>query len=40
MNGFANVMQWHDWWWLMLGRVRFQSHRHTLVLCCRKTSLH
>jgi len=16
MNGFANVMQWHDWWWL------------------------
>jgi len=24
MDGFANVMQWHDWWWLW-------AHQHCLA---------
>jgi len=30
MDNFANVMQWHDWWWLW---ALFQSHTSPICNC-------
>jgi len=40
MDGFANVVQWHDWWWLWALEHCLAGYgfSHTLALYCRQTS--
>jgi len=38
MDGFADVTQWHDWWWLWAVKEYFISYhfRLTTGLYCRQ----
>jgi len=38
MDGFANVIYWHDWWrlWTLKHCLAGYGFSHTLALYCRK----